>query len=316
MLEGKDKLNEFKADHENSSVADPVSKGSVKRPADKDGGEKSPIKQGSSDIKVPEGSSPAASVKLSKEDIDVSDAIEAIFDGEEFSEEFIERATIALQAAVFEAVNNKLEEVSEVAESILDEQTEALVEKIDGYLDLVVDNYMEENAIAIERGIKTEITESFLEGLMSLFQEHYIDIPEEKVDVVEALVAKTEELEEKLNKTLEQNVELVKENEQFRVEQCLVAVSDDLTDLQAEKLKVYAESVEFESEEDFVTKLEVIKETYFGKKGKSKVEALVEDDSQDSTAIVDDDDNNHKNVDPNVAHYASAISRSLKSSKL
>jgi hypothetical protein len=203
--------------------------------------------------------------KNMKEDID------ALLQGEDLSEEFVTKATTIFEAAV----NSRVTEIAEELQVELQEQfsdaidhlKEEFTTKIDDYLNYMVEEWMKENELAIESGLRTEIVEDFIGGMRNLFAEHYIDIPEEKVDVVSELAAKVEELEEKLNEEMHRSIQFKKEiNEHKRLE-ALQTVCEGLTQTQVEKLKSLAESVEFTTDEEFADKLETLKEAYTGTSG-------------------------------------------------
>merc|ERR1712164_223668 len=141
-----------------------------------------------------------------------------------------------------------------------------LVEKVDAYMNYVVNEWMKENELAIEKGIKGEIAEDFINGLKKLFEDHYIDVPDEKYDVLEDQASKIEDLEKKLNEEIEKNVDMNKDNGELKKEEIIAKSSEDLTDVEAEKFNKLAEEVEYSNEEDFTNKVKTIKESYFGKK--------------------------------------------------
>ena len=213
--------------------------------------------------------------KLKKEDleIDVKEDIDAILTGEELSEEFKTKASTIFEAAVsakvISAVNEKIEAFEEDYNKELNEAKEehkvAVTEKVDSYLNYVVEEWMKENELAVEKGIRSELVEDFMTGLKNLFQEHYIDIPEEKVDLVDDLFEKVEELEKQLDETVNHNVEIKKELSQYQKEETLREVSEDLADTEKEKLEKLSEGVDYEDSEQYKEKLSVIKENYFPK---------------------------------------------------
>ena len=202
--------------------------------------------------------------KMMKEGI--KEDIDALLSGENLSEEFVTKATTIFEAAVM----TRVEAIAEQVEAQLQEQfEEALVEikedfanKIDDYLNYMVEEWMQENELAIESGLRSEIVEDFIRGMRDLFAEHYIDIPEEKVDVVEELAAKVEELEGKLNEEMVKNKEVKKELKEQKKFMAVQAACEGLTQTQAEKLKALAENVSFTSEEEFAQKLDQLKEAY------------------------------------------------------
>jgi len=199
--------------------------------------------------------------------IDMSEHIEALLQGEDLSEEFKEKATTIFEAAVQQKVEEELVKIQEAYAETLEEQvqeiTENLSSNVDDYLNYVVEQWVTENEVAIENGLRTELTEDFITGLRQLFAENYIDIPEDKVSVIEELGSKVTELESKLNEEISRNVHLNKtlgESKQFEV---LANACDGLTDTQAEKLKTLSEGVEFTSEGEFTKKIMTLRENYF-----------------------------------------------------
>ena len=199
--------------------------------------------------------------------IDMSEHIEALLQGEDLSEEFKEKATTIFEAAVQQKVEEELVKIQEAYAETLEEQvqeiTENLSSNVDDYLNYVVEQWVTENEVAIENGLRTELTEDFITGLRQLFAENYIDIPEDKVSVIEELGSKVTELESKLNEEISRNVHLNKtlgESKQFEV---LANACDGLTDTQAEKLKTLSEGVEFTSEGEFAKKIMTLRENYF-----------------------------------------------------
>ena len=237
-----------------------------------------------------------------KEDLD------ALLGGENLSEEFVTKASTIFEAAVI----SRAEEVITEAEIALQEQFESAVEeikedlaaKVDDYLNYMVEEWMKENALAIEKGLRAEIVEDFITGLKGLFEEHYIDIPEEKVQVVEELTSKVEELENALNEQIARGIELTKSlNEQKKIE-AIYTACEGLTQTQVEKLKSLAEGVEFTTEEEFVAKVDVLKESYF------KAEVVVADNSALDEVLVEEE---KKQVfaDPSMEVYTKAISQTL-----
>ena len=207
----------------------------------------------------------------SEEDlIDVSADVEALTKDEDLSEDFKAKAATIFEAAVNSKVKEAKMKLKAGYEEKLKEEIEVkkaeLVEKVDSYLNYVVEEWMKENSIAIERGIKGEIAEDFISGLKKLFEDHYIDVPDEKYNVLEDQANKIEELEKKLNEQVEKNVELNKANGELKRQDIIDEASSDLADTAKEKFNKLAEEVEFSNEKDFRTKVATIKESYFGKK--------------------------------------------------
>jgi hypothetical protein len=199
--------------------------------------------------------------------VDMSEHVEALFAGEELSEEFKEKALTIFEAAVKQKVEEEIARLEDAYAETLEEQVaqiqEELSENVDNYLNYVVEQWVQDNEVAIESGLRTELTEDFISGLRNLFAENYIDIPEDKISVVEEMAAKVSELEEKLDEEIERNVALnsmINESKKFEI---LVDACDGLTDTQAEKLKALAEGVEFTTADTYQQKLNVLKESYF-----------------------------------------------------
>ena len=245
----------------------------------------------------------SASYKMKKEEVDEHmDALTAGSD--DLSEEFKTKA-----ATVFEsAVNSKVKEIAETMEADYNNKLEQesakakeeLTEKVDSYLSYVVEEWMKENEIALERGIKGEIAEDFISGLKKLFSEHYIDVPDEKYDVLEAQATKIEDLVKKLNEQIEKNVELNKDNSVKTQKEIMSEVAADLADTQKEKFAKLAEEIEYSNAEDFKKKCETIKESYFGQK-KEATESL------DDVAAAGETSN--EDLSKAMAAYTAAISK-------
>ena len=200
---------------------------------------------------------------------DMDEDVNALLGGEELSEEFREKAKVVFEAAL----NSKVKEIQETLETQYATQLEeakeelktSLVERVDSYLEYVCEEWMTENELAVEHGIKSEMTESFLSGMKNLFEEHYVTIPEDKYDVLESMVEKLDEMETKLNEQIDKNIGLNKRLAESSAQDVLTQVSSGLAETQKEKLASLAESVEFESEEEYREKLETLKESYFSR---------------------------------------------------
>ena len=215
-----------------------------------------------------------------KEEYNMEDDVNALLGGEELSEDFKAKAKTIFESAI----NSKVAEIratieeeheARLAEELAEEK-EALQERVDSYLEYVSDEWMEENALAIEHGLKTELTESFLSGMKSLFEENYVSIPDDKYDVLESMVEKLDDMETKLNEQIEKNIALNRSLAEATADGILDTVSDGLAATQKEKLASLAESVEFESETEYREKLETLKESYFPKTSTAKTETLTE----------------------------------------
>ena len=253
------------------------------------------------------------SKKLSKEDleIDVKEDINAITTGEELSEEFKTKAATIFEAAVSAKVISEVNERLQVFEDeYKKELTEAkddyrtnMTEKVDSYLNYVVEEWMKENELAVEKGIRSELVEDFMTGLKNLFQEHYIDIPEEKVDLVDDLFEKVEELEQKLDESINNNVDVKKELAKFKKEEVLRNVSEELADTEKEKLTKLADGIDYEDDTQYQEKLEVLKENYFPKATEAP-QAITEEVENTET-----EENTEESVDPSISRYVNAMKR-------
>ena len=244
-------------------------------------------------------------------EIDLTDDVKALVSADaDLSEDFKDKA-----ATIFEtAVKTRIKEQSAILEAQFEEKLasetetvkEAMVEKVDSYLNYVVEEWMKENELAVERGIRTEIAEDFITGLKSLFKEHYIDVPEEKYNVLDDLTNQTKDLEAKLNEQIEKNVDLTKTNSQFTRDNLVAEVSADLAETEKEKFVSMAENVDFDSAEKFKEKLETVKESFFPK---TKSE-ITETSSVDSVAANVPSDFTNDQSDA-MAAYTAAITKDI-----
>ena len=204
-------------------------------------------------------------------EFDIEEDVTALLNGEELSEEFESKARIIFEAAIRNKVAIVKEELQAQYEERLTEELssvrESLSERVDAYLEYVADEWMAENAIAVEHGLRTEMTESFLQGMHSLFSEHYVSVPEERFDVVESMVERLDEMESKLNEQIEHNVSLKSRLSEAVSENIVAEVSEGLAETQKDKLAALAENVEFDSEAGYREKLESLKESYFTASG-------------------------------------------------
>ena len=245
-----------------------------------------------------------------EETYDVEADVAALLEGEELSEEFQNKAKTIFEAAIKTKVAEIKEELQESYATALVEELDkikaGLTERVDGYLEYVADEWIQENQIQVEAGLKTEMTESFLEGMKSLFEEHYVTIPEEKYDVLNSMVDKLDEMESKLNEQIDRNVALNRRLAESNADGVFTAVSEGLADTQKEKLATLAENVEFESEQDYREKLVTLKESYFPSKSsapKSTSENLSEEVSTDEVPSED--------VAPRMQAYLDILSRAV-----
>ncbi len=222
---------------------------------------------------TPEVTDEVVEEEVIEDEINIEDDVNALLGGEELSEEFRAKAKTIFEAALKAKVAEVREELQAQHNEIIAEEVakakEELSERVDSYLEYVADEWFNENALAIERGLKTEMTESFLEGMKGLFEEHYVEIPEEKYDVLHSMVEKLDDMETKLNEQIEKNIGLNKRLGESVASGILDNVSGGLAATQKEKLASLAEGVEFESEDEYREKLETLKESYFPVKGTS-----------------------------------------------
>ena len=246
-----------------------------------------------------------------EESIDIEADVQALLEGEELSEEFQDKARTIFEGAIRSKVGEIKEELQEAYAVALVEELdkikEGLTERVDAYLEYVADEWFVENALQVESGLKTEMTESFLEGMKSLFEEHYVQIPEEKYDVLNSMVDKLDEMENKLNEQIDRNVALNRRLAESSADGVFTAVAEGLADTQKEKLATLAENVEFESEEDYREKLVTLKESYFPTKTsapKSTSENLSEEVSTDEVIS--------EEVAPRMQAYLDILSRATK----
>ena len=243
-------------------------------------------------------------------EIDVKEDVEALVQGETLSDEFKSKAATIFEAAVHSKVvkelNKRIEDLEKEYQVEMDTQVEtfreSMTEKVDGYLNYVVEEWMGENELAVEKGIRSELVEDFMSGLKNLFQEHYIDIPDDKVDLVDDLFTKVEELENKLNEQTAKNIDLTKSISEYKKDDTLDAVCEDLTDTQSEKVKELAKGVEYEDESQYKDKLEMIVENYFPTAQVKSEEEVTNNDNSDEEKT--------EEVSQLMETYTRAISRS------
>ena len=246
---------------------------------------------------------------VEEEQIDIEADVQALFEGEELSEEFQNKARTIFEAAI----NSKLAEVKESVQAQYEEQLveevaaikSELEERVDAYLEYVADEWLQENQIAVESGLKTEMTESFLEGMKSLFEEHYVSVPEDKYDVLESMVNKLDEMEEKLNEQIDKNVSLNKRLAESTSDGILSEVSEGLAVTQKDKLASLAESVEFETENDYREKLITLRNSYFPTKQVTSTQS-------DSSDFITEENGQEVQATGHMANYLSTLQRVAK----
>lgn len=271
-------------------------------------GDKSGSNQASIDMKT--GKGPKTRDAMPK--LNVREDVEEMFSGSDLSEEFKDKAATLFEAAVSARViaeQARLDEEMEIQlQEAVAEINEELTSKIDAYLDYVVEQWLEDNAVAIESTLRNEIMEEFMNGLKGLFAEHYIDVPQEKVDVIESLASKVEELEAKLDEQITENAEIKQSLVESEKKEVFESFLDDLALTQQEKFKALAEGVDFDGDiEVYAKKLAIIKENYFATEKKAPQETNITEETFEgetaTTKVV---------ADPSVNRYVQAISRSLK----
>jgi len=247
---------------------------------------------------------------VEEEGFDIEADVQALLEGEELSEEFEEKARTIFEAAIASKVETIKEQLIESYQEALVEEVvaikEELNERVDSYLEYVADEWFTENALAVENGLKSEVTESFLDGMKSLFEEHYVSIPEEKYDVLESMVDKLDEMEGKLNEQIERNVALNRRLAESSADGIFSAVAEGLADTQKEKLATLAENVEFESEADYREKLETLRGSYFPES------ASTPSTSENLSEEVSTDEVISEEVSPMMQAYLQTLSRAAK----
>ena len=262
----------YKPDNDSAKIKEPKIK-TVKDVVNKGAKPADPMPQGlksGDEVELEDNQEIVAETEETTEEtveIDIEADVNALLGGEELSEEFREKAKTVFEAALQSKVNELAEGMQAKYDEKLVEEVEstkaALAERVDSYLEYVAEEWFVENELAIEHGLKTELTESFLSGMKGLFEEHYVQIPDDKYDVLESMVEKLDDMETKLNEQIEKNVSLNSRLAESVADGILDQVSDGLAATQKEKLASLAESVEFESEDQYRGKLETLKESYF-----------------------------------------------------
>ena len=240
------------------------------------------------------------------ESYDMSDDIDALVGGEDLSEEFKSKAKVVFEAALSAKVSEikeelesqKRDEIVEASNEIKDE----LVEKVDSFLGYVAEEWVKDNELAIERGLKSELTENFITGLKALFEDHYVEVPDDKLDVVDELASKIEDVEAKLNEEVSKNIDLTSERDELVRNKVVSEVSSDLTTSEVEKLTKLIEDLD--ADDEFESNVKTIKESYFsGEKSKLQLDEEVVSDSDENTSTED------KILDPSMAAYSAAIGK-------
>ena len=240
-------------------------------------------------------------------DMDMKEDVNALTEGEDLSEEFKAKAATIFESAVKAKLVEEIENLESEYENKVNEKVsevkEEIVDKVDAYLNYVVEEWMKENELAIEKGLRNEITEDFIGGLKSLFESHYIDVPQEKFDVIENQAAEIEKLKEEVNKTIEKNVELNQKIGEFAREDIINDVSSDLAITESEKLKGLAESIEYKDAASFRKSVETLKNSYFPKAKAS---------DNESNEVAENNAGSDMNLSESMAAYTAAISKTKK----
>lgn len=243
-----------------------------------------------------------------KEEFDIEEDVNALLEGEELSEEFQEKARTIFEAAIRSKVSEIKEELQETYENALIEEVqfikEELTERVDTYLEYVADEWIQENALAIEHGLKTEMTESFLQGMRGLFEDHYVSIPEDRYDVIESMVDKLDEMEEKLNEQIERNVALNRRLAESVADVIFADVAEGLALSQKDKLASLAENVEFDGEANYREKLVTLRESYFPTNTSTQ-----RDVTENLSEEVSYEGSEHSSVSPIMEAYLQTLSR-------
>ena len=246
-----------------------------------------------------------------EETIDIEADVQALLEGEELSEEFQDKARTIFEGAIRSKVAEIKEELQEsyavALVEELDKIKEGLTERVDSYLEYVADEWFVENALQVETGLKTEMTESFLAGMKSLFEDHYVQIPEEKYDVLNSMVDKLDEMEGKLNEQIDRNVALNRRLAESSADVIFSSVAEGLADTQKEKLATLAENVEFESETDYREKLGTLKESYF-----PSITSAPKNTSENLSEEVSTDEVIQEDTSPRMQAYLDVLSRAVK----
>ena len=299
MKEVADKEKEMKKDEMMKASKD---KEDMKEVADKEDEKKKEVSEVADKEKEAKKEMTA---KDKVKDMDMKEDVAALTDGEDLSEEFKQKASTIFEAAVKAKLVEEIEKLEGEYETKVDEKVsevkEEIVDKVDAYLNYVVEEWMKENELAIEKGLRAEITEDFIGGLKSLFESHYINVPQEKYDVIEAQTAEIEKLKEEVNQTIEKNVELNQAIGQHVRQDIINDVSSDLAETETEKLKGLAESIEYKDAESFRTSVETLKNSYFPKAKASETES---NEVAEQNAGAD--------LSESMAAYTAAISKSKK----
>jgi hypothetical protein len=309
-----EQLDELKATRGENEVNDPVpaAGGAAKgknRAADKHQSVDPNAGEVEDDVKTPQGDTTIKKApKRLADKGTVKESVDEMFAGQDLSEEFKDKVTVVFEAAVNEAISKEHGRLEEEYETRLAEETDVVLkditEKLDTYLDAVVENWLEENSVAIEQGIRSEMAESFLNGLKELFTEHNIDVPEDKIDAIAEMSEEIEQLKAKLDESENTQIELNKRLLETEIKDVFEEVSEGLVETSIEKFRSLTEGLEYKNTDDFKRKISIIKENYFGSKSVVKPG----NDLYEEVELEED----VKKVDPEMAGYIEAISKSIR----
>ena len=287
-------------------VADKDKEKEVKEVADKDDEKKKEVSEVAD--KEKEAKKEMMTAKDKVKDMDMKEDVAALTDGEDLSEEFKQKASTIFEAAVKAKLVEEIEKLEGEYETKVDEKVsevkEEIVDKVDAYLNYVVEEWMKENELAIEKGLRNEITEDFIGGLKSLFESHYINVPQEKYDVIESQAAEIEKLKEEVNQSMEKNIELNQKIAESTREDIIKDVSSDLAATEVDKLKGLAESIEYKDAESFRKSVETLKNSYYPKAKAS--------DTESNEVAEQNAGSSNVNLTESMAAYTAAISKSKK----
>jgi hypothetical protein len=258
---------------------------------------------------------------VTREEFDLESDVQALIEGEELSDEFKEKAATIFEAAVFARVNDevstRIDKLDEQYKTELQEAIEnnhsVMIEKVDDFMNYVVNEWMQENELAVDKGIRSEIVEDFMVGLKNLFVEHYVDIPDEKIDLVDDLFAKVEDLEESLNSEIQKNIDSSKDLKEYKKMDSLYMVSEGMTEVDQEKMIKLAEGIGYENEDSYTEKLQIIKDKYFRAEETINPKTVLIEDTQDDMEFNEENssDDAMAQAPENIKKYASAISRTI-----
>ena len=263
--------------------------------------------------KQPEPKMKPSKASAKKDKQKVKEYVSAMFAGEDLSEDFQNKASTIFEAAVAEQVTSIEEDLrnqyEEILENNIQEVNEEMASKLDDYLNYVVEEWMKENELAIDTGIRTEVSESFMDGLKGLFEDHYIDVPKQRYDILESSLKKIVEIQNNLNRQIEKNIELKKERLDSNCNTTFNEVCEDLVDTEVERLRSLAEGIEFETEEQYREKLTVIKESYFDKTNPTS-------SNFDSEVLTEDGGYKKEETSGQMNKYVNSLSKHSKYNKL